>query len=203
MRAGASLGLWFYYARGCSDLAWDAGRTMLVRNRYHLALELQRLVFGGSPEASAARVAADLRRSSPKWTAALLGRAHGSGHRMMQSYYHGTCISRKGCTGRNVSLEQLVLDAASGMNDRYNLSTGQRLVSGCHIGPTWGSLRACTGMCAVRAHALSYVLSQDAAAMDTLNHGLLVRLCSTAAQLDSVQLSNQPQGAAGARPRLC
>ena len=30
-------GLWFYYVRGCSDFEWDMGRTLLVRNRCHLA----------------------------------------------------------------------------------------------------------------------------------------------------------------------
>ena len=39
-RGGNALGLWFYYARGCSDLAWDMGRTLLVNNRYDLALNL-------------------------------------------------------------------------------------------------------------------------------------------------------------------
>ena len=31
-------GLWFYYARGCSDFLWDVGRTLLARNRAHLAV---------------------------------------------------------------------------------------------------------------------------------------------------------------------
>ena len=34
-------GLWFYYMRGCSDLQWDMGRTLLVRNRCHLAAILE------------------------------------------------------------------------------------------------------------------------------------------------------------------
>ena len=32
------VGLWFYYARGCSDAAWPMGRTLLVRNRCHAAV---------------------------------------------------------------------------------------------------------------------------------------------------------------------
>jgi hypothetical protein len=31
-------GLWFYYARGCSDLLWNTGRSMLARNRVHAAV---------------------------------------------------------------------------------------------------------------------------------------------------------------------
>ena len=34
----AVVGLWFYYARGCSDAAWPVGRTLLVRNRCHAAV---------------------------------------------------------------------------------------------------------------------------------------------------------------------
>ena len=37
-------GLWFYYARGCSDFTWDAGRVLLVRNRCELALLLEQRV---------------------------------------------------------------------------------------------------------------------------------------------------------------
>ena len=36
-------GLWFYYARGCSDLQWFSGRTVLVRNRAHAAVRAEQL----------------------------------------------------------------------------------------------------------------------------------------------------------------
>ena len=36
------VGLWFYYMRGCSDFTWNAGRTVLVRNRCELAVLLER-----------------------------------------------------------------------------------------------------------------------------------------------------------------
>ena len=36
----AVVGLWFYYARGCSDAAWPVGRTLLVRNRCHAAVAI-------------------------------------------------------------------------------------------------------------------------------------------------------------------
>lgn len=38
-------GVWLYYARGCSDFAWSAGRTMLAKNRCDAALQLQRRVM--------------------------------------------------------------------------------------------------------------------------------------------------------------
>ena len=34
---GLQVGLWFHYMRGCSDFAWAAGRTLLVRNKCHAA----------------------------------------------------------------------------------------------------------------------------------------------------------------------
>lgn len=37
----ASGGLWFYYARGCSDLLWNSGRSMLARNRVHAAVMVE------------------------------------------------------------------------------------------------------------------------------------------------------------------
>ena len=39
-RSGYAIGLWLYYARGCSDLGWDLGTTILATNRIDLALKL-------------------------------------------------------------------------------------------------------------------------------------------------------------------
>ena len=46
-------GLWLYYMRGCSDLMWDMGRTLLVRNRCELAVMLQQRAAGNSSWADA------------------------------------------------------------------------------------------------------------------------------------------------------
>ena len=35
------VGIWFYYARGCSDLAWNVGETLLVRNRCDAVIGLE------------------------------------------------------------------------------------------------------------------------------------------------------------------
>ena len=40
-------GLWFFYMRGCSDFYWDVGRTLLVRNRCHLAGILEQRAHKG------------------------------------------------------------------------------------------------------------------------------------------------------------
>ena len=39
-------GLYMYYARGCSDVMWDPGRTVAASNRLQLAVKLTRLQLG-------------------------------------------------------------------------------------------------------------------------------------------------------------
>ena len=60
-------GLWFYYAPGCSDFLWDMGRTLLSRNRVHLAVQLEQQHGGGDERAAVGRVAEWVRRVYPKW----------------------------------------------------------------------------------------------------------------------------------------
>ena len=46
-RSGYAIGLWLYYARGCSDFGWDVGRTLLASNRVALAFALARTLRSG------------------------------------------------------------------------------------------------------------------------------------------------------------
>ena len=50
-------GLWFFYLRGCSDFLWDMGRTLLVRNRCHLAVILEQRAHRVSWATAVMRVA--------------------------------------------------------------------------------------------------------------------------------------------------
>lgn len=50
-------GMWFYYARGCSDMYYDVGTTFIAANKLHAAILLTSRVEGVSPSAAAARVA--------------------------------------------------------------------------------------------------------------------------------------------------
>ena len=88
-------GLWFYYAQGCSDLLWDAGRAFLARNRVHLSVEIERRLNGGDDRAAVGRVASWVRRVYPKWGA--LARA------------------RRGLSAPNASVEDLLAMAARGL----------------------------------------------------------------------------------------
>lgn len=69
-------GLWFYYMRGCSDFAWDVGRTLLVRNKCHLAIVLEQRAHRIGWAAAVARVARTLLLAAnvSSWWAAGLNR---------------------------------------------------------------------------------------------------------------------------------
>jgi hypothetical protein len=56
-----ALGRWFYYTRGCSDLAWSVGNSLKVRNRCHAAVALHMLAHSHSNRSLAlARVSSHL-----------------------------------------------------------------------------------------------------------------------------------------------
>jgi len=174
-------GLWMYYARGCSDLAWSMGRTLCVRNRYHLALELHRRLYVNSDESEAVKRVADAlqrARGTAKWIVRRVNISRTSGHGFMKAYYGHK---------PNLSVATLVADAARGIFDPNR----------CHV---WISKRprplheVCSGECKVRSRALVFVLHSDAHIMDNFNAAILRRLCNTPAQLDTVQLHQQPAG---------
>lgn len=62
------VGLWFYYARGCSDVAWPVGRTLLVRNRCHAAVAVHQRAQRPRPswDQAVAQVAASLAQASAR-----------------------------------------------------------------------------------------------------------------------------------------
>jgi hypothetical protein len=122
-------GLWFYYARGCSDLQWNVGRSVLARNRAHAAvLTEQMLAVLESAEHSTSahegerghqrrkqkspptlisdreavgRVAAWLRKRYPKVEWSPLRQARPWFHHVHQSY--------------NATAEDLIAEAARGL----------------------------------------------------------------------------------------
>ena len=38
---GLTIGLWLHYMRGCSDMAWNVGRTLLAYNKCHAAVKVE------------------------------------------------------------------------------------------------------------------------------------------------------------------
>ena len=63
-------GTWLYYAAGCSDLLWNVGRTLLVKNRCHAVVALEARLNRTLHEA-AMRVV----RRLPAWSKALVSQA--------------------------------------------------------------------------------------------------------------------------------
>ena len=51
------VGVWFHYMRGCSDSTWNAGRTLLTRNKCDNAVQLERRAFNVSRRAALLRIA--------------------------------------------------------------------------------------------------------------------------------------------------
>lgn len=111
-------GLWFYYARGCSDLLWHMGRTMLARNRVHAAVLVEQrlaLLDGKriTDREAVGRVATYVRSRQPRWNA--LGHARG------------------GFLGKNATVEDAIAEASRGL---YGLCKGPAFTME-------GQLRAC------------------------------------------------------------
>ena len=56
MQDAMQVGLWFHYTRGCSDFAWNVGRTLLVRNKCEAAVRIEQHVHGVAWSTAVARV---------------------------------------------------------------------------------------------------------------------------------------------------
>ena len=72
------VGIWFHYMRGCSDTTWNAGRTLLTRNKCDNAVQLEQRAFNVSRRAALLRIAYKLifdssaRFRNPKFSAPLV-----------------------------------------------------------------------------------------------------------------------------------
>ena len=141
-------GLWFYYAAGCSDLFYDAGRTLAARNRVDAAVQIaERLGLGG-----AAYVAAWI-------NATLLQAGRGKSSLYKPRYLHalgdggGPLIQR---------LEAVVKEAArwpfypNTLNSSNSSSEGCDSNS-CHNAQSSGRRRSRRGRQAPIARAANYV----------------------------------------------
>lgn len=208
-RAGSSSRrtVWLYYARGCSDLGWGMGRTLLSVNREDLALRLMaRLhatkepstLVGRSLAVAARRVAALAQDRFPGWAAKVVRAANSSRHTPSARYF-----AQERFNGGGPSLEALLIDAADGIIHRRGSQ------SGCHLTQLGDTLNTnagarpleCAGSCAERAHALLHVfgaIGDEGRAMDAINVELLGSLCTMPDRaLDSVILYQQTSGTTG------
>ena len=163
------LGVWWYYARGCSDLGWDTGRTLAVRNRCHAAVEIDQRVHGDGTRRAIERISryylmSDYRGPSrrdgayPRRTCARWRRPT-TPMRLLQLAMHQCVRGVFGTTSANCNV------AAASAED------------------------ACAGACRARVKALSPL-----AGVDYLDGYIAVKLRSLAPddEVDSIQLLQQP-----------
>lgn len=191
-KVGASLGLWFYYARGCSDLTWDVGRTLFSLNRLSLLVELvQRhgAAVGAALDegAALARAAALVRRIAPRAAAHALLRARSRHNPRYNAWFRAA----HGGNQSDVQLEWLIREGARGLfvdGDWRRRALGRIGTAPCSL-----TRSQCTGQCAVRAMLLSRVWKLDPL-LDAVNAHVLARLHELAAMdgrvagIDTVQL---------------
>ena len=157
-------GLWFYYARGCSDLTWHVGRTLRARNRYHATVLLHQRLFNTSYSAAIERVTRTLRSRN------MLGR-RGEAALLAEARRHLGAW--------------LVRELARGIfgSHRAECNASPRAVGG-----------TCVGACLRRAMGLSRALQGQNALFDRYNAELMQRLSGSDLELDTLQLEQQPQG---------
>ena len=174
------LGLWFYHVpRDCSDLAWNVGRTLLVRNRCDLAIQLERSVHGGGDVHASVRLAAKLLAGGSQ-----SGSPGGTSYwsKMVSTVLASKYVQAHAINGSSPT--QLLA---------WTLRQCAHGVVQCKL-PTGNSSAAaeCDWACIVRSKPLTALGGSDA--LDHLNTALLRTEAERGRMLDTVQMFAQPQG---------
>ena len=100
------MGIWYYYARGCSDLYWNTGRTLLARNRIHAALLAEARLRGvavDTPGVIAAFAGKYEAKLGPKKMKFLVGRAAPELSHLENGLWYlpnndvSCCVGHEGC----------------------------------------------------------------------------------------------------------
>ena len=165
-----SLGMWYYYARGCSDFGWNTGRTLAARNRCHAAVKIDQRVHDDGTRQAINRMASYFLRRWPSM----------SRHITSQPYVQ-MLASDVNATEHDL-LTLALCACASGV---YGNTTSHCL-SAVPSGPD-----SCIGDCQVRARALAPLAGHygfDYFMRDAM------RNFTVGQDLDSVQLLQQPNG---------
>ena len=105
------IGLWFYFAHGCSDIFWRMGRTLLARNKQDLFLKLA----GG--ERDPKRAAALVQKLAPAYASEALNRSRHSRHWYVREYF-SKAASNLMMRREELPLAWLLRDMARGLTLR-------------------------------------------------------------------------------------
>ena len=183
MRDAGQSGLWMYYARGCSDLMWNVGRTMVARNRCHAALLLEKMLHNSTDRAAARRAAKHLKLQDVQHV-----------HSRAVGWMHASA---------NVTTADLLADCARGLfgnctgspldeDGRLQMCTcaagresSQRLNNASYPIGGWQVMG--------RKRAMTLSLLAGSAGLDGALCTLMLRL-PRRLRLDTLQLWQQPQG---------
>ena len=173
-------GTWLYYAAGCSDLLWNVGRTLLVKNRCHAVVALEARLNRTLHEA-AMRVV----RRLPAWSKALVSQA------------------RRGL--KTNSLVTLPRSIANDTIAEWALQMAWLLEEASTHGVFWNGVpdancnpwaikidERCNKQCKSRAFTFSALCGTDD--LDHVLRRQLVELATTATPVDTIQFHQQPQG---------
>ena len=162
------LGVWWYYARGCSDLGWDTGRTLAVRNRCHAAVEIDQRVHRDGTRRAIERISHYYLMSDYQGQAA---------ETVLPSAY----VRSLAPTNDSIRLLQLAM---------HQCVRGVFGTTSAHCNVAAASAEdSCAGTCRERVKALSPL-----AGVDYLDGYIAVKLRSLAPddEVDSIQLLQQP-----------
>jgi hypothetical protein len=177
----AGIGTWLYYARGCSDLVWNMGETVLASNRCEAVIMLENRLIGNWSEALH-HVSAKLTKLYPSWANAQVWNVA----RLIKIPSMHIVPQVNNTLG---SLRWLLAEAAKGI---FGGHSGQH----CNV---WGLKNGtrCAGACKHRAAVLSAFCGQ--AFLDAYMVNQLRRLTRANKSVDTIQLHQQPQGGGSVR----
>ena len=212
MQDPSQLGVWMYYGRGCSDLVWDVGRTLTARNRCHAAIlleqRLQRLSQVCTWEQALVALARKLVRrpfSAHPAASSILSSSSFQSRRPPSEQERWTDLSKMSwaldaCSrGYRVDEHALARGTRSVLPPCTKRSLRRfglpRIVRSTTLNPQMGDriwLAAHRAECQEAETIYLGLLTSNM--LDYVSFGILRKLAGTDAQLDTVQLLQQPQG---------
>ena len=192
-------GVWLYYMRGCSDLLWNAGRTLLARNKVHAALLFESRLRQRGVAADAALPVEEDAALLKAVTSRLLAtddydvfHRGGPGDRGMTRAKWLQRINRSAAPflrakRRPPSIEGAIAEAASLFEP----------LTRCNPSPSAPEATRCRGPCLTRMKALAFLSAT--AWFDWVLYSQIKSARGTPAELDSIQLHMQPQASGSVR----